>query len=246
MFLTKVHSFTKFYIRQATANRITLVFTLLFPVLWTLYQGISVHRTSQMSAGQLINATIPFTAYIIVSTALDGVAFATLATRDAGFLKSFYFVSGSRWPMLYANVLVQTGLVVLENLVYSLFSMWLYHAFSLRLLLVTVVLTIVAFPLVSLFLTCLLLLPVRSNSLNALGTSLLIILLMLYGVDTSNGFLSAVAQLSPYQFIANTLRVFLGDLSLGTVGIEAIVIAIYCGIGIFSYQRLSLQNRGQQ
>ncbi|WP_057894749.1 hypothetical protein [Lacticaseibacillus brantae] len=245
MFLKKVSSFTKFYIRQAMANRITLVFTLLFPVLWTLYQGLSAHRATQMSATHLITATIPFTAYIIVSTALEGVALATMATRDSGFLKSFYFVSGSRWPMLYANMLVQTGLVVLENLVYSAFSMFLYHAFSLQLLLLVVLLTIVTFPLVSLFLTCILLLPVRANSLSALGTSLLIILLMLFDVRTSNALLTGLAQLSPYQFIANTLRLFLGDLTLGTLGVEAVVIAIYCVVGFISYQQLNLQNRGR-
>ncbi|MHA3067274.1 hypothetical protein [Lacticaseibacillus saniviri] len=244
MSLQKVRSFTKFYLHQTFLNRINLVFTLLFPIIWTLYQGLS-HRSQSFSPERLITAIIPLVAYIIAATALDGVTLATIATRDDGFLKSYFFVSGSRWPMFSANVLVQTALVVLENIIYTLFSMALYQVFSLRLLLAVILLTIVAFPLISLFFNWILLLPFQQNSLSALGTSLLIGLLMLYGIDSSNPLLSMLIALNPYQFIANTLRILLGDISLQRSAVELVIIAIYAIIGVISYQHFNLQNRGR-
>lgn len=68
---------------------------------------------------------------------------------------------------------------------------------------------------------------------------------MLYGIDSSNPLLSMLIALNPYQFIANTLRILLGDISLQRSAVELIIIAIYAIIGVISYQHFNLQNRGR-
>lgn len=147
MFISKVKAFTKFYFDIAIDNKLVLIFTLVFPVIYQIIAERSMNVTNEY---EFTSTIMPMTAYIIVSTALNGVTMPMIATRDSGFIKAYYFASGSRWAIYIANLLVQTGIVILEISIFTIFMMVMYTYFSLKIFIVFLITTLIVFPLISL------------------------------------------------------------------------------------------------
>lgn len=240
-FLRKTRSFIRFYFDLTVDNKFTFVFTLLFPI---GYQLITYNRVRTMNSEQLMTNLIGMIAYIIVDTALNCVTMRIIATRESGYIKAYYFASGSRWAIYWANLIVQLVTVILENIVFIVFSMILYKIFSLKLLLLLVAITMVTFPFISLGFNFLFLLPIRESSLTILSTTLLLGLLLIFTATFPEN-LSLFSILNPYTLIGAAVKdMFVPSLKLSMNII--LVIIIYSIIGFIGYQFFDLQNRGRK
>lgn len=235
----KTKSFFKFYVELALDNKISLVFTLIFPI---VYQLINVKMSQIFTASDFIKVSMPMIAYIIVSTALNGVTMAIIGTRNSGFIKAYYYASGSKWAIYWANLLVQLIIVILENFVFILGLMILYKFYSLELFLHLILMTIVSFPVVSLGFNILFLFPIRQSSLSILSTSLLIGFLILFNINLPS-YLNVIRLINPYVFISLVLEELVNP-SIRLFAYLLIVSVGYLGLGIIGYQKFKLQNRG--
>lgn len=235
----KTKSFLKFYAELAIDNKISLIFTLLFPI---VYQLISVKTSQILTSNDFIKVSMPMIAYIIVSTALNGITMAIIGTRNSGFIKAYYYASGSKWAIYWANLLVQLVIVVLENMVFILGLMLLYKYYSFRLFIYLILMTIITFPIVSMGFNLLFLFSIRQSSLSILSTSLLIGFLILFNLSLPN-YLDIIRIINPYVFISLVLEELVNP-SINLTSYLLIISSGYLGIGVISYQRFKLQNRG--
>lgn len=235
----KNKSIFKFYFELAVDNKMNLMFTLIFPV---VYQLVSVKIFPIYSINDFIKLSIPMIAYIVVSTALNGVTMAIIGTRNSGFIKAYYYASGSKWAIYWANLLVQLVIVVVENTIFIQGLMIIYKFYSFRLFLYLILMTIISFPIVSLGFNILFLFPFRQSSLSILSTSLLIGFLILFNIDLPN-YLEVIKIINPYVFVSFILE----ELLTPQLHLLEYVIAIsfvYVILGIIGYQKFKLQNRG--
>ena len=194
------------------------------------------------SANDFIKISMPMIAYIIVSTALNGVTMSIIATRNSGFIKAYFYASGSRWAIYWANLLVQLLIVIFENIIFTLALMLLYKYYSAALLIYLTLMTLISFPIVSLGFNILFLFPIRQSSLSILSTSLLLGFLVLFNISIPNYF-EVIKIINPYVFISSILRILvMPDFSsFINIGITSF---IYIFLGILGYQLFKLQNRG--
>ncbi|GFZ26508.1 hypothetical protein LCB40_03880 [Lactobacillus corticis] len=241
MFISKVKAFTKFYFDIAIDNKLALIFTLVFPVIYQIIAERSMNVTNEY---EFTSTIMPMTAYIIVSTALNGVTMPMIATRDSGFIKAYYFASGSRWAIYIANLLVQTGIVILEISIFTIFMMVMYTYFSLKIFIVFLITTLIVFPLISLGFNFLLLMPVRQTSLSIIATALLLGLLVLLNLKVS-GSLYIFYLVNPYVFIGGVFQLFL-KLYLSKLLSIFIVAIVYIIVGCISFNKFDLQDRGRK
>ncbi|EEJ73030.1 hypothetical protein [Lactobacillus ultunensis] len=242
-FILKVKAFIRFYAELAFDNKISLIFTLLFPA---VYQLLNSNQITITNENDFIQACISMSAYIIVSTALNGVTMSIISTRNSGYIKAYYYASGSRWAIYLANLCVQLIIVLLENLVFIISFMILYKFFSIHLLINFVLMTVISFPFVALGFNILFLLKTRASNISILATALIIGFLALFSVSTDiaiPNFLKVLIGINPYVFVNFILRELLQPNFI--LGLNVILICIIFGLlGFVGYQFMDLQNRG--
>ena len=141
--MLKIKAFIRFYIELAFDNKVSLIFTLLFPA---IYQLINFKVVTITNTDDFIQTSMLMIAYIIVSTAINGVTMSIISTRNSGYIKAYYYASGSRWAIYLANLFVQLIIVLLENLIFIVSLMILYRFFSVNLLLNFMLMTLISFP----------------------------------------------------------------------------------------------------
>lgn len=242
-FLLKTKAFIRFYAELAFDNKVSLIFTLLFPA---VYQLLNSNAIIVKNDNDFIQACIPMIAYIIVSTVMNGVTMSIIATRNSGYIKAYYYASGSRWAIYLANLLVQLVIVLLENLVFIISLMILYKFFSINLLINLILMTLISFPFVALEFNILFLLKIRATSLSILATALLLGFLALFSFSTNvsvPNFLQFVVGINPYTFISLILRELLQpNIAVGfSVILDCLILGV---VGFIGFQYLDLQNRG--
>ncbi|WEV43862.1 hypothetical protein OZX56_01080 [Lactobacillus sp. ESL0684] len=241
LFFKKIRAFISFYFSLALDNKLTFVFTLVFPI---IYQLLVFKNKPIVGENQFISSIMPMVAYIVVDTALNGVTLRMIATRESGYIKAYYFASGSRWAIYLANMLVQLFMVVLENLIFIILSMLYFNFFSFKILLALLCTVFISFPFVSLGFNFLLLLRIRGSSLSILSTALLLGFLMLFNA-TFNLPLKFVYLFNPYTLVAFLLEALFSPsvklwIYIGTVFL------IYGLVGYLGYSFFDLQNRGHK
>lgn len=239
--LLKTKAFIKFYTELVIDNKVNLIFTLLFPI---VYQLISVKPSPVYTYTDFIKIGMPMIAYIIVSTALNGITMSIIATRNSGFIKAYYYASGSKWAIYWANLLVQLVIVLLENITFITVLMVLYKFYSLSLLFYLILMTIIAFPIVSLGFNILFLFPIRQSSLSILSTTLLIGFLILFNISLP-GYFDFVRIINPYVFISLILEELINP-SISLSVYLLINVFIYVFLGGIGYNLFKLQDRGQE
>lgn len=242
-FILKTKAFVRFYAELAFDNKVSLIFTLLFPAVYQLLESNTIKITNE---NDFVQACIPMISYVIVSTALNGVTMSIISTRNSGYIKAYYYASGSRWAIYLANLFVQLVIVLLENIAFILTFMFLYKSFSFHLLINLILMTLISFPFVALEFNVLFLLKIRTSNISILATALIIGLLLLFNVSTNTSvsdFLKFVIGINPYVFVSFILRELLQpDVVVGfSVILDCIIFIL---VGFIGFQFLDLQNRG--
>lgn len=242
-FLLKIKAFVRFYAELAVDNKVSLLFTLLFPA---IYQVLNSGTGKITNENDFIRVCMPMIAYIIISTALNGVTMSIIATRNSGYIKAYYYASGSRWAIYLANLVVQLIIVTLENIVFIISLMMLYRFFSIHLLVALILMTLISFPFVALAFNILFLLKIRTSNMSILATTLLIGLLVLFNVSANTfipNFLKIIIEINPYVFVNLILRELLQPNI--TVSFSVMFDCMVFGLsGFIGFQFFDLQNRG--
>lgn len=169
-----------------------------------------------------------------------------ISTRNSGYIKAYYYVSGSRWAIYLANLFVQLVIVLLENLAFIVTFMILYRSFSVYLLMKLVLMILISFPFIALEFNILFLIKTRAANISILATALSIGLLVLFDFSTNISipdFLKFVIGINPYVFVSLILRELLQpNIVLGVnVLLDCIIFAL---AGFIGFQFFDLQNRG--
>lgn len=238
-FILKTKAFVRFYAELVVDNKISLLFTLLFPA---IYQLLNSGTGTITNNNDFIQVCLPMIAYIIVATALNGVTMSIISTRNSGYIKAYYYASGSRWAIYLANLFVQLAIVLLENIIFIIALMILYRFFSLTLLATFVLMTLISFPFIALEFNILFLLRIRASDMSILATALLLGLLFLFNVPIPN-FLRIIAEINPYMFVSSVLHELLRPniVVLFNVIFDCIIFGL---VGFIGFQFFDLQNRG--
>lgn len=238
-FILKTKAFVRFYAELAIDNKISLLFTLLFPA---VYQLLNSGMNTITNENDFIQVCIPMIAYIIVATALNGVTMSIISTRNSGYIKAYYYASGSRWAIYLANLFVQLAIVLLENIIFIISLMLLYRFVSFRLLIIFILMTLISFPFIALEFNALFLLKIRASNMSILATALLLGLLFLFNVPTPD-FLKIIAGINPYVFVSLILRELLQpNIVVGcSVIFDCIIFSL---LGVIGFSYFDLQNRG--
>ncbi|GKS81679.1 hypothetical protein LPAF129_13650 [Ligilactobacillus pabuli] len=236
-----VYSYFKTFNKVIWSEKVPFFYTLILPAIIFLMSNYGNIKNGA-SLNQIMSTSSNYLGYMIVATAVNGVALQLINFREIGFLKTYTMISGgerkySVWGLICSEFLF--GYVCV--LIFSACLMFFYPTQIVHILVVyTLTYVISALPIM--FVSILAdLLPVRNNTSGTLGNLLLVVLLwvsavrvdshslvqeFLFGLDPCdyvtqvfdlvNRFTSHAHNIYSYQVLAVT-GIFLIFLVLGIV-----------------------------
>ena len=207
--------------------------------------------SSTWSVSQLLNQTVNYVGYIIVSVAINGVGMQLISFRESGFLKTYTMISG---------VNKKYGVIglVLSEMLFGYLSVFIF-GFVIRLFYLKNLLLILTFYTISylfagipVFLLAILLgtLPVKINTISTVAN------IGLFGMgwlsilrnDTHSILGEIVYGLNPIDYVSQVLltinQAFRNAASVASYQILAVLILliIFGGIGIGSISKVRLNS----
>lgn len=221
------------------------------PVCIFMFNNFENLVSSTWSVSQLLNQTVNYVGYIIVSVAINGVGMQLISFRESGFLKTYTMISGGNKK--YGVI----GLVLSEML-FGYLSVFIF-GFVIRLFYLKNLLLILTFYTISylfagipVFLLAILLgtLPVKINTISTVAN------IGLFGMgwlsilrnDTHSILGEIVYGLNPIDYVSQVLltinQAFRNAASVASYQILAVLILliIFGGIGIGSISKVRLNS----
>lgn len=241
--LKKIREFTRLYLTMLLHNKMAVFWILVFPTLLMMLNKKDALFAEHASI-QTRHAVQYYWSYMILITAMTGVAIQLMVSRDNGFLKQFTYVAGSKYPIVIGSMLSQL-IFLIGNIV--LFTSACSFAFRLPFFpFVGSALLLALFCLVPVC-CCLLWLPVMPVRQESLVPVLnLIIIPLIYIADahsTSGKAWEIVYFLNPVEFIVCSSRLFIqaGD-ALDATQMAGIIVSFvaYTAIGLFFIRKIPL------
>ena len=121
----KIYALSKFETNIATDDKFIFVYTLVFPAVYFIYVFFSQHPTTN-THGIYFTLT-GFWSYILVMGISTGFIGGIMDMKMTNFLKMFYFITGNKTDIYYANLIPQMVIIQVEILIFDLLAGILLH-----------------------------------------------------------------------------------------------------------------------
>ncbi|MED4129434.1 hypothetical protein [Shouchella miscanthi] len=237
--IKKGWEFNLLFIKVSLSNKFNLLFILLLP-LCILFLNDYNELLSVESQSEKVSAMLGWIAFIITITAISGVGINLSILREQGFLKMFYYISGSISSivlgLLISQALVTSSIIVLFSLIVSFaFSINTFYliSFSLILLIVGFIPTCLLSLIITVF-------PLKQGTLNPILFIIMFPLIYITSFNTAE--ISFVHLLNPIQLLSSIGIEFLYIESINKanvlVGFSMLVIFMLLGLVCIKLMRI--------
>ncbi|PSC77209.1 hypothetical protein C6576_14120, partial [Mammaliicoccus sciuri] len=104
--MNQLNSFLIFNLKSTLKDRITLVWTLIFPILMIII-NYSIYQNSVTTIEDKEILLVQFWSFITIMILLNGIAVEIANIREVGALKSYVMLAGSKYPFILAILVSQ-------------------------------------------------------------------------------------------------------------------------------------------
>ncbi|EHN58838.1 hypothetical protein [Oenococcus kitaharae] len=229
-------------------NKFVFVFNLLMPTAFYLSNNFSlILHPSPNIARQILssNAIGLFWAYIIFVTMLNMVIFQTLADRESGFYKEYYFIVGSKWQIFVTNFLVQQTILLIEIALFDLIVMVSLRVWNTALFAAGLITTLVFAIPVTLVCCLFLTLKIKIKSISIIETLFITAMFILGTMPASNGWEDLLMTFDPVYYLSKgssfSLNILTGNVNLTALLQLAIATLAYVLVGAYSLSRFDVK-----
>lgn len=237
--MRQVLAFYLLYLKMLLAEKIALIWSVIFPVVIALVfqRGFLNDATDEKEIVQYISF---FWVFIIISIYINGIGLQIARIREYGLLKTYVMITGNRYTFLTAILLTQISFGVISLLLFTSIVSIYYRAFSFNLLLSSLIVLLVSFPL-AIASVSIAAIPIKFNNLSTIMNILVYPLFFLSLNSRSSNLLNYV---NPYYIIHEITKIVI-NLLMGidyTYNFYLLLLSIllYLVVGLFIIKRFNL------
>ncbi len=232
--MNQLNSFLIFNLKSILKDRITLVWTLIFPILLIII-NFSIYQNSVKTIEDKEILLVQFWSFMTIMVLLNGIAVEIANIREIGALKSYVMLAGSKYPFILA-ILVSQILIFISITVISIIFMILFKLFSLKILLYAFIYILLIIPISFVFLVVTSL-PYKASSIATISTILSIALFYIVNMQ-----LFGLEWINPLHFLYKLGELIVHDFNHFSMMIP-IIYVLYVVIGLYALIKLDINSK---
>lgn len=233
--MNQLNSFLVFNLKSILKDRITLVWTLIFPILMIII-NFSVYQNSVKTIEDKEILLVQFWSFMTIMILLNGIAVEIANIREVGALKSYVMLAGSKYPFILAILVSQILILSISISVISILFMALFKLFSLKILLYAFIYILLIIPISFIFLVVTSL-PFKTSSIATISTILSIALFYIVNMQ-----LFGLEWINPLHFLYKLGELIVLGFNHFSMMIPIIYI-FYVVIGLYALLKLDINSK---
>lgn len=233
--MNQLNSFLVFNLKSILKDRITLVWTLIFPILMIII-NFSVYQNSVKTIEDKEILLVQFWSFMTILILLNGIAVEIANIREVGALKSYVMLAGSKYPFILAILVSQILILSISISVISILFMALFKLFSLKILLYAFIYILLIIPISFIFLVVTSL-PFKASSIATISTILSIALFYIVNMQ-----LFGLEWINPLHFLYKLGELIVLGFNHFSMMIPIIYI-FYVVIGLYALLKLDINSK---
>ncbi|MFV5937216.1 hypothetical protein ACLIJS_03935 [Mammaliicoccus sciuri] len=233
--MNQLNSFLVFNLKSILKDRITLVWTLIFPILLIII-NFSIYQNSVKSIEDKEILLVQFWSFMTIMILLNGIAVEIANIREVGALKSYVMLAGSKYPFILAILVSQILILSISISVISILFMALFKLFSLKILLYAFIYILLIIPISFIFLVVTSL-PFKASSIATISTILSIALFYIVNMQ-----LFGLEWINPLHFLYKLGELIVLGFNHFSMMIPIIYI-FYVVIGLYALLKLDINSK---
>lgn len=233
--MNQLNSFLVFNLKSILKDRITLVWTLIFPILMIII-NFSVYQNSVKTIEDKEILLVQFWSFMTILILLNGIAVEIANIREVGALKSYVMLAGSKYPFILAILVSQILILSISISVISILFMALFKLFSLKILLYAFIYILLIIPISFIFLVVTSL-PFKASSIATISTILSIALFYIVNIQ-----LFGLEWINPLHFLYKLGELIVLGFNHFSMMIP-IIYVLYVVIGLYALIKLDINSK---
>ncbi|WP_436862723.1 hypothetical protein [Mammaliicoccus sciuri] len=233
--MNQLNSFLVFNLKSILKDRITLVWTLIFPILMIII-NFSVYQNSVKTIEDNEILLVQFWSFMTILILLNGIAVEIANIREVGALKSYVMLAGSKYPFILAILVSQILILFISITVISIIFMILFKLFSLKILLYAFIYILLIIPISFIFLVVTSL-PFKASSIATISTILSIALFYIVNMQ-----LFGLEWINPLHFLYKLGELIVLGFNHFSMMIP-IIYVLYVVIGLYALLKLDINSK---
>lgn len=233
--MNQLNSFLVFNLKSILKDRITLVWTLIFPILMIII-NFSVYQNSVKTIEDKEILLVQFWSFMTILILLNGIAVEIANIREVGALKSYVMLAGSKYPFILAILVSQILILSISISVISILFMALFKLFSLKILLYAFIYILLIIPISFIFLV-ITSLPFKASSIATISTILSIALFYIVNMQ-----LFGLEWINPLHFLYKLGELIVLGFNHFSMMIP-IIYVLYVVIGLYALLKLDINSK---
>lgn len=233
--MNQLNSFLVFNLKSMLKDRITLVWTLIFPILLIII-NFSVYQNSVKTIEDKEILLVQFWSFMTIMILLNGIAVEIANIREVGALKSYVMLAGSKYPFILAILVSQILILFISITVISIIFMILFKLFSLKILLYAFIYILLIIPISFIFLVVTSL-PFKASSIATISTILSIALFYIVNMQ-----LFGLEWINPLHFLYKLGELIVLGFNHFSMMIP-IIYVLYVVIGLYALIKLDINSK---
>ncbi|UTI85324.1 hypothetical protein NIT60_00540 [Mammaliicoccus sciuri] len=233
--MNQLNSFLIFNLKSTLKDRITLVWTLIFPILMIII-NFSIYQNSVTTIEDKEILLVQFWSFMTIMILLNGIAVEIANIREVGALKSYVMLAGSKYPFILAILVSQILILSISISVITILFMILFKLFSFKILLYAFIYILLVIPISFIFLVVTSL-PYKASSIATISTILSLALFYIV-----NMHLFGLEWVNPLHFLYKLGELIIHDFNHFSMMIP-IIYVLYIVIGIYALIKLDINSK---
>ena len=233
--MNQLNSFLVFNLKSMLKDRITLVWTLIFPILLIII-NFSVYQNSVKTIEDKEILLVQFWSFMTIMILLNGIAVEIANIREVGALKSYVMLAGSKYAFILAILVSQILILFISITIISIIFMILFKLFSLKILLYAFIYILLIVPISFIFLVVTSL-PFKASSIATISTILSIALFYIVNMQ-----LFGLEWINPLHFLYKLGELIVLGFNHFSMMIP-IIYVLYVVIGLYALIKLDINSK---
>lgn len=233
--MNQLNSFLVFNLKSILKDRITLVWTLIFPILLIII-NFSIYQNSVKTIEDKEILLVQFWSFMTIMVLLNGIAVEIANIREVGALKSYVMLAGSKYPFILAILVSQILILSISITVITILFTILFKLFSLKILLYAFIYILLIVPISFIFLVVTSL-PFKASSIATISTILSIALFYIVNMQ-----LFGLEWINPLHFLYKLGELIVLGFNHFSMMIP-IIYVLYVLIGFYALIKLDINSK---
>ncbi|MDT0709001.1 hypothetical protein RM577_11845 [Mammaliicoccus sciuri] len=233
--MNQLNSFLVFNLKSILKDRITLVWTLIFPILLIII-NFSIYQNSVKTIEDKEILLVQFWSFMTIMVLLNGIAVEIANIREVGALKSYVMLAGSKHPFILAILVSQILILSISITVITILFTILFKLFSLKILLYAFIYILLIVPISFIFLVVTSL-PFKASSIATISTILSIALFYIVNMQ-----LFGLEWINPLHFLYKLGELIVLGFNHFSMMIP-IIYVLYVVIGFYALIKLDINSK---